>query len=137
MNPFQSLFDAQKSYFASNVTRSHAWRVEQLDRMAKMVKENEAALQKAIARDFKTASQEHIFETATAVTETEFQKSQLSSWMAPTEAPVPTALAKTGHKGMVYRDPYGVVLVIGPSRNSSSAATTTTSISPAASPPLN
>src|SRR5215510_13601607 len=115
MNPFQSLFNAQKSYFASNVTRSHAWRVEQLDRMGKMVKENEAALQNAIARDFKTASQEHIFESATAVTETEFQKSQLSSWMAPTEAPVPTALAKTGHKGMVYRDPYGVVLVIGPS----------------------
>ena len=115
MNPFQSLFDAQKSYFASNVTRSHAWRVEQLDRMGKMVKENEAALQKAIARDFKTASQEHIFETATAVTETEFQNSQLSSWMAPTEAPVPTVLAKAGHKGMVYRDPYGVVLVIGPS----------------------
>jgi hypothetical protein len=66
-------------FFASNVTRFHAWRVEQLDRMGKMVKENEAALQKAIARDFKTASQEHIFETATAVTETEFQKSQLSS----------------------------------------------------------
>src|SRR5215470_12207966 len=115
MNPFESLFFAQKSYFACNVTRSHAWRVEQLDRMGKMVKENEAALQKAIAHYFKTASQEHIFETVTAVTETEFQKSQLSSWMAPTEAPVPTALAETGHKGMVYRDPYGVVLVIGPS----------------------
>ena len=99
MNPFQKLFDAQKAYFASNVTRSHAWRVEQLDRMGKMVKENEAALQKAIARDFKTARQEHIFETVTAVTETELQKSQLSSWMAPTEAPVPAALAKTGHKG--------------------------------------
>src|SRR5215470_5683864 len=115
MNPFESLFFAQKSYFACNVTRSHAWRVEQLDRMGKMVKENEAALQKAIAHYFKTASQEHIFETVTAVTETEFQKSQLSSWMAPTEAPVPAALAKTGHKGMIYRDPYGVVLVIGPS----------------------
>jgi len=90
MNPFQTLFDAQKSYFASNLTRSHAWRIEQLNRMGKMVKENEAALQKAVARDFKTASQEHIFETATAVTETEFQKSQLSSWMTPAEAPVPT-----------------------------------------------
>ena len=44
MNPFQSLFDAQKSYFASNITRSHAWRVEQLDRMGKIIKENEAAL---------------------------------------------------------------------------------------------
>src|SRR5262249_40152855 len=80
-----------------------------------MVKENEAALQNAIAGASKPASEEYIFENATAVTETEFQKSQLSSWMAPTEAPVPTALAKTGHKGMIYRDPYGVVLVIGPS----------------------
>jgi aldehyde dehydrogenase (NAD+) len=83
MNPFQSLFDAQKSYFASNVTRSDAWRIEQLDRMGKMVKENEVALQKAIARDFKTASQEHIFETATAVTEAELQKSQLFPPFSP------------------------------------------------------
>jgi aldehyde dehydrogenase (NAD+) len=115
MNQFQNLFDAQKAHFASNVTRSHAWRVEQLDRMGRMIKENEAALQKAIARDFKTASQEYIFETAATFLETEFQKSQLQAWMTPTEAPVPKALAKTGHKGVVYRDPYGVVLVIGPS----------------------
>jgi len=30
------------------------------------------------------------------------------------EAPVPKFLAKTGHKGMIYREPYGVTLVIGP-----------------------
>jgi aldehyde dehydrogenase (NAD+) len=115
MNRFQEIFDAQKLYFASNVTRCHAWRVEQLDRMAKMIKENETALQQAIARDFKTASQEYIFETAATYSETDYQKSQLQSWMTPTEAPVPKALAKTGHKGVIYRDPYGVVLVIGPS----------------------
>jgi aldehyde dehydrogenase (NAD+) len=115
MNPFQNLFDAQKAYFANNGTRSYAWRLEQLDRMGKMIKENEAALQRAIARDFKTVSQEYIFETAATFLETEYQKSQLQSWMTPTEAPVPKALAKTGHKGMVYRDPYGVILVIGPS----------------------
>jgi aldehyde dehydrogenase (NAD+) len=34
--------------------------------------------------------------------------------MAPVEAPVPRALAATGHKGFVYRDPYGVTLIIGP-----------------------
>jgi aldehyde dehydrogenase (NAD+) len=114
MNRFQHLFDEQKALFASNVTRSHAWRVEQLDRMGRMIKENEAALQDAIARDFKTASQEYIFETAASFLETEFQKSQLETRMAPSEAPVPKALTRTGHKGMVYRDPYGVVLVIGP-----------------------
>jgi aldehyde dehydrogenase (NAD+) len=114
MNQFQKLFDAQKALFASNVTRSYAWRVEQLDRMAKMISENEAALQNAIARDFKTASQEYIFETAATFGETQLQKSQLRAWMAPEEAPVPKALARTGHTGMVYRDPHGVVLVIGP-----------------------
>jgi aldehyde dehydrogenase (NAD+) len=34
--------------------------------------------------------------------------------MAPTEAPVPRALTATGHRGVVYRDPYGVALIIGP-----------------------
>jgi aldehyde dehydrogenase (NAD+) len=114
MNPFQALFDAQKAYFATNVTRTYEWRVEQLDRMGRMIKENEAAVQNAVARDFKTASQEYIFETVTSISETEYQKSQLESWMTPTEAPVPRALAETGHKGVVYRDPYGVALIVGP-----------------------
>jgi len=114
MNSFQHLFDEQKALFASSVTRSRAWRLEQLDRMGRMIKENEAALQHAVARDFKTASQEYIFETAATFLETEYQKSQLETWMTPSEAPVPKALARTGHKAMVYRDPYGVVLVIGP-----------------------
>jgi aldehyde dehydrogenase (NAD+) len=34
--------------------------------------------------------------------------------MKPVEAPVPRFLAKTGHKGMIYREPYGVALIIGP-----------------------
>src|SRR5580704_17256744 len=114
MNPFQDLFDAQKAYFATNVTRTYEWRFERIDRMGRMIKENEAAFQNAVARDFKTASQEYIFETVTSISETEFQKSQLESWMTPTEAPVPRALAETGHKGFVYRDPYGVALIMGP-----------------------
>ena len=56
MNRFQHLFDEQKALFASNATRSHAWRVDQLDRMGRMIKENEAALQNAIARDFNGCS---------------------------------------------------------------------------------
>src|SRR5258705_1418387 len=34
--------------------------------------------------------------------------------MKRVEAPVPRALAATGHRGVVYRDPYGVALIIGP-----------------------
>ena len=50
MNSFQELFDRQKRHFATVVTRSYAWRIEQLDRMARLVAENEAALQRAVAR---------------------------------------------------------------------------------------
>src|SRR5271163_13391 len=114
MNQFQKIFDAQKALFATGVTRTYEWRVEQLDRMARMIKENERRFQEALAKDFKTASQEYIFETEASAGEAQLQKSQLRGWMEPVEAPVPRFMAKTGHKAMVYRDPYGVALVIGP-----------------------
>jgi aldehyde dehydrogenase (NAD+) len=113
-NAFQALFDKQKQLFASGVTRTYEWRIEQLDRMGRMIKENEGALQKAVAKDFKTATQEYIFETVACFSETMFQKSMLKEWMKPVDAPVPRALAATGHRGIVYRDPYGVSLIIGP-----------------------
>jgi aldehyde dehydrogenase (NAD+) len=114
-NPFQSIFDEQKAYFQTNVTKSYEWRTAQLDRMARMLVENEARLQKAIFSDFKTAKQEYVFETLACIGEVEFQKSQLKTWMEPVAAPVPSFLAKTGHTAMVYREPYGVALIIGPS----------------------
>src|ERR1700723_2252320 len=114
MNNFQNIFDAQKGLFASGVTRTYDWRVEQLDRMARMIGENEERFQKAMARDFKTASQEYIFETQASAGETEGQKRQLKEGRKTGGAPVPRFLAKTGHKGMVYREPYGVALIIGP-----------------------
>jgi aldehyde dehydrogenase (NAD+) len=114
LNPFQNIHDAQKAYFGTGVTRGYEWRVEQLDRMARLLSENEAALQKAVAADFKTASQEFVFETAAPLGETQFQKSQLKAWMEPVEAPLPKFLVETGHKAFVYRDPYGVTLIMGP-----------------------
>ena len=114
MNVFQDVFDKQKAYFETGVTRTYEWRIEQLDRMIRMIGENESRLQKAVAADFKTASWEYIFETASAIGEAEFHRSQLKTWMEPVEEPVPRFMAKTGHKAMVYREPYGVALIIGP-----------------------
>src|SRR5260221_9912150 len=114
MSQFQKIVDAQKALFATGVTRRYEWRFDQLDRMARMIRENEARFQQAMAKEFKTASQEYIFETAASAGESEVQKSQLKEWMKPVEAPVPQFLSKTGHRGMIYREPYGVALIIGP-----------------------
>src|ERR1700719_846141 len=114
MNRFQKIFDAQKALFASGITRTYEWRVEQLDRMARMIGENERRFQEDMPKEFKPASQEYIFETQASAGEVEVQKSQLKEWMKPVEAPVPRFLAETGHKGMIHREPYGVALIIGP-----------------------
>jgi aldehyde dehydrogenase (NAD+) len=45
MNTFRAVFEHQKRHFASGVTRTYQWRIEQLDRMARLVGENEIALQ--------------------------------------------------------------------------------------------
>jgi aldehyde dehydrogenase (NAD+) len=114
MSLFQNIFARQKSLFATGKTRSYGWRIEQLDRMGRLLSENEGALQRAVGQDFKTATQEQIFETFACLGEVAFQKSQLREWMAPVEARLPKALAATGHRGVVYRDPYGVALIVGP-----------------------
>src|SRR5215813_4426820 len=110
----QQLFEEQKAYFASDVTKSYEWRVEQLDRLTRMLKENNERFSEASRIDFKTALQENIFEVAACIASIEFVKSQLNEWMKPVEAPLPKFLAASGHKGIVYREPYGVTLIICP-----------------------
>jgi aldehyde dehydrogenase (NAD+) len=62
MSSFHDRFERQKRHFATGVTR-YARRIEQLDRMGRLIGENEAALQRALGQAFKTATQEQVFET--------------------------------------------------------------------------
>ena len=113
-NRFSDLFDRQKAYFNTNVTKSYEWRVEQLDRLWRMLSENMSDLSDAVGRDFKTALSEKVLEVAAPLGIIEATKAELRSWMQPVETPVPLFLAKSGHKGIVYREPYGVTLIVGP-----------------------
>jgi aldehyde dehydrogenase (NAD+) len=110
----QNLFDRQKAYFATDVTKTYEWRIDQLDRLVRMLKENYDRFSEASKRDFKTALEENIFEVAASIGSIELMKSQLKEWMEPVEAPIPKFLAASGHKGIVYREPYGVTLIICP-----------------------
>jgi len=111
---FSDLFDRQKAYFNTNVTKSYEWRIDQLDRLSRLLSENMGALSDAVGSDFKTAVSEKVFEVAAPLGLIEGTKAQLKSWMQPVETPVPLFLAKSGHKGIGYREPYGVTLIMGP-----------------------
>jgi acyl-CoA reductase-like NAD-dependent aldehyde dehydrogenase len=110
----QELFNKQKAYFASDATKSYEWRIDQLDRLTRMLKDNYKRFCDASCNDFKTAVQENVFEVSASIASSEFTKSQLKEWMRPVEAPIPKFLAASGHKGVVYREPYGVTLIICP-----------------------
>jgi aldehyde dehydrogenase (NAD+) len=97
MNKFQPVFDKQKDYFNTDATKSYEWRIEQLDRMAKMLNENNEAFQEAVSKDFKTALEEKVFEVAAPLATIEFTKMQLKEWMNPISAVVPKVLAGSGH----------------------------------------
>src|SRR5260370_25518701 len=67
-----------------------------------------------MSSDFKTASQEKVFEIMAPVGTAAFAKQELKEWMKPVDVVVPKALRESGHTAKVYREPYGVTLVIGP-----------------------
>src|SRR5271156_3357885 len=115
MNAFQQVYDKQKAYFDSDATKTYEWRIDQLTRLENLLKDNDQALQEAISRDFKTASQEKVFEVQAPLGTAAFAKADLKEWMKPVDVVVPKALAASGHTAKVYREPYGVTLVIGPS----------------------
>src|ERR1700751_5321442 len=114
MQNFRALLDKQKAYFNTNATKSYEWRIEQLDRMERLLKENTEAFYEALQKDFKTASSECVFEVQAPLGTIEFTRSQLRDWMKPLSTPVPKFLAASGHTTKVIREPYGPTLVIGP-----------------------
>jgi hypothetical protein len=47
---FQELFDKQKAYFATDVTKTYEWRIDRLDRFSCMLKENDRRFSQASRR---------------------------------------------------------------------------------------
>jgi aldehyde dehydrogenase (NAD+) len=80
---FQDLFQRQKAFFATDATKSYEWRIDQLDRLVRMLSENEKRFQEAAKADFKTALPEHVFEVAASVGSIQAIKAQLADWMKP------------------------------------------------------
>ncbi|MFA6083593.1 aldehyde dehydrogenase family protein [Mucilaginibacter sp.] len=109
-----ALFNKQKAYFNSDTTKSYEWRIDQLNRMEALLTEHYQEFCDAMGRDFKTANLEQVFEIDAAIAGIQYMRTELAEWMKPEPLEIPKFLNATGSKGHVYRDPYGVALIIGP-----------------------
>lgn len=114
MNAYQNIFDKQKEFFFSDATKTYEWRIDQLNRMEKLLTENQEAFCAALHKDFGKPPFEQLFELTVPLGVIKYYKENLQNLMAPEQVAIPKGLEETGNKGMIYREPYGVTLVIGP-----------------------
>ena len=102
-----------RDYFNTHVTKTYEWRKQQLDRLHAMLTENEAAFVAALQSDLRKPLYEAgASEVFLVATEVKRSAALLRSWMQPEHVPTPLALAPAS--SYIVRDPYGVVLLIGP-----------------------
>jgi aldehyde dehydrogenase (NAD+) len=105
VNQFQTLFDSHKAYqhqhhqiipVANRATRSAR---------ASTYRESTSASNR-VCEDFKTATDESLFEVTAPLGVIAGGKNQLADWMRPVEPVLPKFLRDSGHKGVIYREPY-------------------------------
>lgn len=114
MNNYQSIFDTQKDFFYTEATKSYEWRIDQLNRVEKMLSENQAAFCEALHKDFGKPPFEQLFEITVPLGVVKYYKENLKALMTPEKVAIPKGLEATGNSGVIYKEPYGVTLVVGP-----------------------
>jgi aldehyde dehydrogenase (NAD+) len=104
---------AMRIYYNSGVTRSYAFRKEQLKKLKRAILDNESALHEALYSDLKKSPEEcWVTETGFLISEISNTLKNLKSWMQPESAG--TNLLNFPSKSFVMKEPLGVVLIIGP-----------------------
>ncbi|WP_034672022.1 aldehyde dehydrogenase family protein [Epilithonimonas caeni] len=114
MNNYQTIFDQQKEFFYTDVSKTYEWRIDQLDRLEKMLTDNQEVFCQALKADFNKPPFEQLFEITVPLGNIKYYRENLKSLMSPEQVAIPRGLEETGNKGIIYKEPYGVTLVIGP-----------------------
>lgn len=108
-----ALAKALRSYFDTGATKARDWRMSQLDALEHFLMERERDIVDALQADLrKPETEAFVSEIGMTLSELRSAKKNLASWMKPERVRTPV-VAMPGHS-YVYREPLGVVLIIGP-----------------------
>lgn len=108
-----SRLDAMRRYFSNGTTLTYDFRIEQLKKLKAAIIEHEQELFEALHTDLKKSSEESwVTEVGMVLAELNVKLRNLKKWMRPER--VRTNLLNMPSTSYVYKDPWGVVLIIGP-----------------------
>jgi len=107
------LVQKQRAYYHSDQTRSFSFRKEQLTKLKTMIEQNEKEIIKALKTDLnKSEFESYTSEIGFLYAEINLVLKELKGWMKPTKVKTPTS--HIGSKSYIYKEPYGVSLIIAP-----------------------
>lgn len=108
-----TVFQAQKTFFNTQATKSYGFRKSQLLKLKDMIKAHEQDIMSALAKDFgKPNFETYVTEIGFLYDEINFTLKHLKSWMKPKK--VGTGLVHFPSKSKIIYEPKGVTLIIGP-----------------------
>ena len=113
MNDLGEIFARQKAYFEEGRSRDVKFRIRQLQRLKRLIKRFEEPLMRALKKDLgKSAFEAYASEIGMVYEEINYHLKHIKKWAGPEKRP--TSFLNFPAKSFVYKDPLGVVLIIGP-----------------------
>lgn len=110
---FLEVCQLQKDYFNSGETLSIKFRLNQLKKLREAIVGREQDIFDALYKDLRKSEFEAFgSEIGQVIKEIDFTISNLKNWAAPKSVPTPLMYFPSSSK--IYRDPLGIVLIIGP-----------------------
>ncbi|XP_058799816.1 aldehyde dehydrogenase, dimeric NADP-preferring isoform X3 [Phymastichus coffea] len=112
MSNFAELVQSTRDVFYTNKTRPIEFRIKQLKAMKKLIEENETELSTALSNDLgRSKFENYVLEIDFTLNECIHMLHNIKKWSAP-ERP-PKGIVNLLDDVVIYKEPYGVVLVIG------------------------
>lgn len=109
----EKILEKQKAFFATGITLGRDFREQQLDRLYRVIVENEPEILNALQKDLNKSSFEaYETEIGLVLEEISFMKQNLKRFMKPKK--VKTPLAHFPSRSRIYMEPYGSILIMSP-----------------------
>ena len=113
MTDISTVYQEQRKYFETGVTRSIAFRKDQLRKLKEAVLTHEADINAALYQDLRKSEYEAFgSETGQVLKEIDFTIKHLGQWAKPQSVATPLMFLPSSSR--IYRDPLGTVLIIAP-----------------------
>lgn len=113
MESINIIFNKQKEFFYTNKTKDINYRINTLKKLKSVIKDNEDKILNALNKDlYKSKFEAYATEIGIVYEEINLHIKKLKSWSKVEK--VSTPISYFPAKSYIYKEPYGVTLIIGP-----------------------